>query len=197
MPWRQILIAPALASVASCATIEASTATMARAGPGCETQARSLASAPGEAWLREQGWRFGSMQSASSAYSRLVQEASPWPDWIKPQPAILPAGTRFQMAIGGAQTPHSPGSFGTFDNVDEVEDVRSRLAVKKEWKAQVDRVVTYEVTRPLPVKVGPVGPQVDGRSCRLLIGRWSQLQMTVPADARMSYLKVVRVRPIR
>lgn len=165
--------------------------------PGCETAARSLSSEPGRAWMQEQGWRFRSEEEAASAYANLADTASPWPDWLPPQETVLAPGMRFQMAIGGDQTPENPGSFGTFDNIDEVEDVRSGLAVRIEWKPAVDRVVTYEVTRAVPVRVGPVGPQVDGRSCRLLLGRWSQLQMLVPADQRMEYLKVVGIRPIR
>ena len=165
--------------------------------PGCETAARSLSSEPGRAWMQEQGWRFRSEEEAASAYANLADTASPWPDWLPPQETVLAPGMRFQMAIGGDQTPENPGSFGTFDNIDEVEDVRSGLAVRIEWKPAVDRVVTYEVIRAVPVRVGPVGPQVDGRSCRLLLGRWSQLQMLVPADQRMEYLKVVGIRPIR
>jgi len=163
----------------------------------CETDARSVESEPGRAWLREQGWRFRTDAEAASAYANLAEIASPWPDWLPPHDAILPPGTRFQMAIGGEQTPDHPGSFGTFDNIDEVEDVRSGLAVRTEWKTEVDRVVTYEVTQALPVKIGPVGPQIDGRSCRLLLGRWSQIQMLVPAEHRMSYLEVINIRPIR
>ena len=165
--------------------------------PGCETAARSLSSEPGRAWMQEQGWRFRSEEEAASAYANLADTASPWPDWLPPQETVLAPGMRSQMAIGGDQTAENPGSFGTFDNIDEVEDVRSGLAVRIEWKPAVDRVVTYEVTRAVPVRVGPVGPQVDGRSCRLLLGRWSQLQMLVPADQRMEYLKVVGIRPIR
>lgn len=165
--------------------------------PGCETAARSLSSEPGRAWMQEQGWRFRSEEEAALAYANLADTASPWPDWLPPQETVLAPGMRFQMAIGGDQTPENPGSFGTFDNIDEVEDVRSGLAVRIEWKPAVDRVVTYEVIRAVPVRVGPVGPQVDGRSCRLLLGRWSQLQMLVPADQRMEYLKVVGIRPIR
>lgn len=165
--------------------------------PGCETAARSLSSEPGRAWMQEQGWRFRSEEEAALAYANLADTASPWPDWLPPRETVLAPGMRFQMAIGGDQTAENPGSFGTFDNIDEVEDVRSGLAVRIEWKPAVDRVVTYEVTRAVPVRVGPVGPQVDGRSCRLLLGRWSQLQMLVPADQRMDYLKVVGIRPIR
>ena len=185
-----------LVTLSACSSLGAPTADPI-GSPGCETAARSLSSEPGRAWMQEQGWRFRSEEEAASAYANLADTASPWPDWLPPQETVLAPGMRFQMAIGGDQTPENPGSFGTFDNIDEVEDVRSGLAVRIEWKPAVDRVVTYEVIRAVPVRVGPVGPQVDGRSCRLLLGRWSQLQMLVPADQRMEYLKVVGIRPIR
>ena len=185
-----------LVTLSACSSLGAPTADPI-GSPGCETAARSLSSEPGRAWMQEQGWRFRSEEEAASAYANLADTASPWPDWLPPQETVLAPGMRFQMAIGGDQTPENPGSFGTFDNIDEVEDVRSGLAVRIEWKPAVDRVVTYEVIRAVPVRVGPVGPQVDGRSCRLLLGRWSQLQMLVPADQRMDYLKVVGIRPIR
>jgi hypothetical protein len=183
-------------TLSACSSLGATTAD--RIGtPGCETAARSLSSGPGRAWMQEQGWRYRSVEEAASAYANLADTASPWPDWLPPQETVLAPGTRFQMAIGGEQTAEQPGSFGTFDNIDEVEDVRSGLAVRIEWKPEVDRVVTYEVTQAIPVRVGPVGPQIDGGSCRLLWGRWSQLQMLVPTDQRMAYLKVVGIRPIR
>lgn len=183
-------------ALSACSSLDAPTAGLIGT-PGCETAARSISSGPGRAWMQEQGWRFRSEEEAASAYASLAETASPWPDWLPPQETVLVPGTRFQMAIGGEQSAERPGSFGTFDNIDEVEDVRSGLAVRVEWKPEVDRVVTYEVTQAVPVRVGPVGPQVDGRSCRLLLGRWSQLQMLVPADRRMEYLKVVGIRPIR
>lgn len=185
----------ALLATSACSSL--GTAELALQGSqGCVTEARSVTSAPGRAWLQEQGWRFQSPDEAASAYTNLVQGASPWPDWLPPQDTVLPPGTRFQMAIGGAQTPDRPGSFGTFDNIDDVEDVRSGLAVRTDWKPEVDRVVTYEVIEALPVRVGPVGPQVDGQSCRLLMGRWSQLQLLMPAERRMMYLKVISIRTI-
>ncbi|MEA3064675.1 MAG: hypothetical protein QOJ27_1121, partial [Sphingomonadales bacterium] len=106
-------------------------------------------------------------------------------------------GTRFQMAIGGAQTPDSPGSFGTFDRIGSVREVRDDLAVRSDWKPQVDRVVTYEVVRALPVRIGPIGPQVDPKLCVLLPGRWSQFQALVEKGTLRAYLKVVEVRAIR
>ena len=83
------------------------------------------------------------------------------------------------------------------DNISDVADVRSSLAVKSEWKPDLDRVVTYEATLPLRVRIGPVGPQVDAQACQFLPGRWSQVEMLVPAPERMNYLKVIEVRSIR
>ena len=64
-------------------------------------------------------------------------------------------------------------------------------------KPAVDRAVTYEVIKPLPVLIGPIGPQVDPGTCRLLSGRWSQFAMQVEPNTRMQYLRVLAVRPIR
>ena len=72
-----------------------------------------------------------------------------------------------------------------------------KLAVRSDWKPVVDRAVTYEVVRPLPVLIGPIGAQVDPGTCRLLAGRWSQFAMQVEPATRMHYLRVIAVRPIR
>ena len=167
-----------------------------RAAGLCEAGA-TLQSRPGRAWWGENRWRFATDEAAAAAYGRLAEEASPWPDWYRPYETTLAPGTRFQMAIGGAQTPDQPGSFGTFDRIGSVEDVREDLAVRSDWKPQVDRVVTYEVVRELPVKIGPIGPQVDPKLCALLPGRWSQFQALVEKGTLRSYLKVLDVRPIR
>jgi len=166
------------------------------AGGGCVGGA-TLQSPPGKAWWAENRWRYPSDEAAASAYRRLADEASPWPDWYRPYETTLPPGTRFQMAIGGAQTPDQPGSFGTFDRIESIEDVREDLAVRSDWKPEVDRVVTYEVVRELPVLVGPIGPQVDPGLCALLPGRWSQFQARVEKGTLRSYLEVLDVRPIR
>ena len=156
-----------------------------------------LHSPPGKRWWQDNSWRYASKDEAALAYQRLAQEASPWPDWYRPYETVLPPGTRFQMAIGGAQTPDQPGSFGTFDRIASVADVREDLAVRSDWKPKVDRVVTYEVVRELPVRVGPIGPQVDPGLCALLPGRWSQFQALVEKGTLRGYLKVLEVRPIR
>jgi hypothetical protein len=160
--------------------------------------ASSLQSRPGRAWWDEHRWRFATDEAAAAAYRQLagVADPSPWPDWYRPYETALPPGTRFQMAIGGAQTPDQPGSFGTFDRIGSVEEVREDLAVRSDWKPQVDRVVTYEVVRALPVRIGPIGPQVDPKLCVLLPGRWSQFQALVEKGTLRSYLEVLEVRAI-
>ena len=192
-------LALAAMSLAACQQHVANTTNVApaAAAASCTASAHELASAPGAAWLKEHGWRFRTAEEASAAYAALVRDASPWPDWYTPQEVVLPVGTRFQMALASNQPSDQPGGFGTFDLVDEVADVRQGLAVREEWKPDVARVVTYEVVKPLPAKVGPVGPQVDPGSCRLLPGRWSQLEMTVPREQRIEHLTIVDERPIQ
>lgn len=156
-------------------------------------------SPPGRAWWAANRWRYQTDEAAAAAYRQLadVTDPSPWPEWYRPYETVLAPGTRFQMAIGGAQTPDQPGSFGTFDRIGSVEEVREDLAVRSDWKPQVDRVVTYEVARELPVRIGPIGPQVDPKLCVLLPGRWSQFQALVEKGTLRDYLKVIEVRGIR
>ena len=182
------------AALAGCATPQA--ARQEAAGASCAAGA-TLQSRAGREWWAENRWRYPGDAEAEAAYRRLAEQASPWPDWYRPYDAVLPPGTRFQMAIGGAQTPDQPGSFGTFDWIASVEDVREDLAVRSDWKPKVDRVVTYEVVEALPVLIGPVGPQIDSGLCALLPGRWSQFQAKVEKGTLRRYLKVIEVRAIR
>jgi hypothetical protein len=183
-----------LAALSGCATTD-------RAAPtasvqSCQT-ASPLQSRAGKAWWEQNRWRFQDDDQAERAYATLARDASPWPDWYTPYERELAAGTRFQMAIGRDQSPSSPGNFGTFDRIRSVRDVRTRLAVRSDWKPVVDRVVTYEVVTPFRVKIGPIGPQVDGQVCRLLPGRWSQFQALVPRGTLIDHLSVIDVRPLR
>jgi hypothetical protein len=182
------------AALAGCATPQAPR--RGAAGASCAAGA-TLQSRAGRAWWDENRWRYATDGEAEAAYRRLAEQASPWPDWYRPYETGLPPGTRFQMAIGGAQTPDQPGSFGTFDRIASVADVREDLAVRSDWKPAVDRVVTYEVVRELPVRIGPVGPQVDSGLCALLPGRWSQFQALVEKGTLRGYLKVLKIRSIR
>ena len=185
-----LLLAPA------CAAPQGARPMASAATADCPADIGSITSHAGQLWLQENRWRFASDEDAATAYRKLAEGASPWPDWYAPYDTTLAPGTRFQMAIGGTQTPDSPGNFGTFDQIRGVADVRDNLAVRVGWKPQVDRVVTYEVVRAFPVKVGPVGPQVDPAHCALLEGRWSQFQANVERGTLISYLKVIDVRPI-
>jgi hypothetical protein len=182
-------------AAAGCAAPQA--ARVETAGAASCAGGATLQSPPGKAWWDENRWRYASDEAAAEAYRALAEQASPWPDWYRPYETVLPPGTRFQMAIGGGQTPDLPGSFGTFDRIGSVADVREDLAVRADWKPEVDRVVTYEVVRELPVKIGPIGPQVDPKLCVLLPGRWSQFQALVDKGTLRGYLKVLEVRAIR
>ena len=193
MRARFILIA-ALA-LSGCATVPQASSTA--EVDNCRPSAASLESRAGREWLHANGWRHTDRASAETAYGARVRDKSPWPDWYRPADAVLPPGTRVQMALAPGQSPESPGGYITSDRIDSVREVRHALAVRRDWKARVDRVETFEVTRDLPVKLGPIGPQVDPVACRLLPGRWSQAEMQIPREQRMTYLKVIEVRTIR
>jgi len=195
MPGRIIVAAALLAMAGGCATGGASRPTGASAATSCDT--RSPESRPGRIWWKEQRWRYASDAEANQAYQAIASGSDPWPNWFTPAESELAVGTRFQMALGKGQPETSPGGFGTFDNIESVRDVRIHLAVEYAWKPEIDRVVTYEVTKPLAVKIGPIGPQADPHGCAWLPGRWSQLQMMVPPAERITYLKILAVRPIR
>ncbi len=174
--------------------------------PTCD--ATSPDSPPAKTWWAKERWRYATDADATTAYLALVnngQGGSPWPSWFLPPAklgtatpplSVLPVGTRFQMALSVGQLPDSPGGWGTFDYIADVKDVREFLAVTHAFKANIDRVVTYEVTRMMPVLIGPVGPQVDTQSCQYFPGRWSQFNMLPAWNERMDYLKVVEVRAI-
>lgn len=192
--FRIALLLAAAAQLGACAPMQAA-APAAAAAPACDAQ--SVASPPGKAWWAQQRWRYASDADAEAAYKALAAGRSPWPDWFTGTQSVLAPGTRFQMAMAPGQPDTEPGGFGTFDRIETAADVREYLAVLVEWKPAIDRVVTFEVVRPLTVETGPVGPQVDPRLCALLPGRWSQFQMMVPGKERMSYLRIVEVRPLQ
>lgn len=152
---------------------------------------------PHAAWWSDNRWRYRSDAAADAAYQALVSSQSPWPEWHQTEVKPLPAGLRFQMALSPGQPVDRPGAFGTFDPIPDVAFVRRMLAVKVSWKPAIDRVVTYEVTDPLPADTGTVGPQIDADGPAYLPGGGSQLEMKVPAAERIRHLKVVEVREIR
>ncbi|VAK69197.1 RhsB [Enterobacter hormaechei] len=140
---------------------------------------------------RQHKGRFKSSTEAASAYNKLVNEQSPWPLNEPPLDATLVPGTRVKMAVSPGQPATRPGGFATFDDIPNASYVRNELAVKMEWKPDIDRVITYEVKKPLPVKIGAVGPQVDKGANVYLPGGGSQVEMAVPPAERMNYLEVI------
>lgn len=87
--------------------------------------------------------------------------------------------------------------FGTVDVIPNKSYVRNELAVKEEWKEDIDRVVTFKVTKPLPVLLGPVGPQVDKKTNTYLPGGGTQIAMQVNPKKRGDYLEVASVTPLK
>jgi hypothetical protein len=164
-----------------------------------------------EEWLVENQRCFGNVadpdkqkadaakKAAMAAFEAIVAGRWPWPDWFVPAESHLDPGTRFQMAMGPTQPTKvtkygqpdtDPGGWGTFNNIKNVEDVREYLAVLPEFKPEIDRVNIYVVVIPMPVKVGPVGPQVNPDGCTLYAGGWSQFEISAGRGQRMQYLQL-------
>jgi hypothetical protein len=100
------------------------------------------------------------------------------------------------MAMSPGQPLTSPGGFATLDAIPNKLYVRNELAVKYGWKNDIAGVVEYRVRKPLPVREGPVGPQVDLMTNRYLPGKGSQENFNIPRDqSRMDYLEVVEFTP--
>ena len=168
------------------------------------TQGASQAAAPAaiqqdlkQSWWADNRWRYASDGESDAAYQALLTQQSPWPVWHQPNIVTLPAGLRFEMALAPGQGTDRPGGFATFDRIPDVRFVRFSLAVKTEWKPQIDRVVTYEIVTPLPADTGVVGPQIDVPANLYLPGGGSQFEMKVPAAERAAHLRVIAVRPIK
>lgn len=157
----------------------------------CIPSARSLESRAGREWLREHGWRYKDRAAAEQAYLTVLDRSSPWPDWFTPQETILPIGTRMQIALAPDQPADKPGGYATFDRIVTVRHARDHLAIRTAWKPALGRVAVYEVVAPMPARIGPIASQIDPATCRLLIGRWSQIEFRVPYKQRMDYLIVV------
>lgn len=152
--------------------------------------ASSMDSAPAKDWMENYGWRYRNEAVAKAAYEDLLINTPPWPSWMLPSVARLEPGTRFQMAFSAGQDNQHPGGFGTFDRIDSVEEVREDLAVMLAWKEDVQRVVTFEITKETLVLVGPIGPQIDQVACKVLPGRYSQFQLLMAPAERSQYMSV-------
>ena len=124
----------------------------------------------------------------------MKKSQSPWPINFDPPDATLIPGTQIKMAMSPGQSSTRPGAFATFDEIPDVNYARNELAIKEAWKPSIDRVATYEVIKPLPVKIGPVGPQIENG--KYYAGGGSQVEMAVKPTDRMSHLKLIDETPI-
>ena len=150
-----------------------------------------------QAWKKDVGSHYKTVEESVEAFRVLVRDQSPWPAGYIPNQATLSPGTRVFMAMSPGQPNTSPGSFGTRSKISDQMDVRNKLAVKSAWKNEISHMVEYEVIKPLPVKEGPVGPQIDHRSGKYLPGKSDQVNFDIPKGvSRMDYLKIVKVTPL-
>ncbi len=139
--------------------------------------------------------------SSIDDYLKLVKEQSPWPSGYVPKKRTLESGERFEMALAQGQDPIYPGRFGTnSDTIQDVNYVREKLAVKNEWKPNIDKVVEYKVKDGTNISVleGPVGPQIDLGTNNYLSGGANQFNILLDRNIDlMQYLEVISVRPIK
>jgi RHS repeat-associated protein len=140
---------------------------------------------------------YSSRAEAADAYRELRDGKSPWPAGVTPTDEVLAPGTRFEMAFSPDQLSERPGGFGTFDTITDMDYARNDLAITNKFKGEIDRVVTFEVVQPLPVKRGPVGPQIDEKTGQFWSGGGTQIELLVDKFERMNYLRIVSERPIR
>ncbi|MGM5629402.1 RHS repeat-associated core domain-containing protein [Apibacter raozihei] len=140
---------------------------------------------------------FDSTKKASEAYNDLKANKSPWPYGYAPKDDVLKPGEKIRMAMSEGQPIDRPGGWATKDEIPDVKTVREKLAVTKEFKEKVSYVQEYEVIKEIPVKTGPVGPQIDGVTGEYLKGGGNQIQMNVPPPERMDYLKPTKTTDIK
>jgi len=134
-------------------------------------------------------------------YFTLLTEQSPWPSGFTPVDTVLNPGETFEMAVSVGQKPETPGRFGTdVNSITDVDFVRNDLAVITDWKSDIDRVVQYSVREDvtLPVRQGPIGPQIDLSANRFLPGGANQVEIMLPRGTNlMDFLEVVDIRSIQ
>lgn len=133
-------------------------------------------------------------------YNKILYEQDPWPLNVKPSFKILKGGDTFEMAMAprSKQLDTWPGNFATDTNtISDRQYVRDRLAVKYNWKPDIDRVVQYRVKEgsEIPANVGPIGPQIDLEINRYLPGGPNQIEMLMGRE-KMNYLEIIGIRNI-
>lgn len=149
------------------------------------------------AWRRHQIIMYASLERAVEAYKQLVTDQSPWPISFVPKQTYVQTGTKIYMVLSEDQPASSPGAFWSMNTIPSQSHIRERLAVKSSWKKDLSRVVEYQVVKPLPAVIGPVGPQIDHRENRFLPGGGTQGCFDIPeGHTRIEYLKILRVSRI-
>ena len=134
-------------------------------------------------------------------YFKIVQDQSPWPLGYIPEEVLLNPGDKFEMALAVGQDPEFPGRWGTdINTITDVDYVRNDLAVKPNWKPDIDIVAQYQVKEgiTIPSLVGPVGPQIDLLSNSYYPGGANQVNLLIDyVENMMDYLDIIGVRPIK
>ena len=135
-----------------------------------------------------------------SSTERLVKEAlasnqSPWPLGYYPVSRPMSIGEEFNMVIDANQAVglSGPGGFGTFSSIPDQGFARSVLAITEQFKRDVSFSQRYEVAKKFNALEGPIGPQIDQVSGRLLRGSQSiwQLDLQLPWNQRTQYLRPI------
>lgn len=160
----------------------------------CFPPINSLNSKAGKEWILQHRWRYKSDAEALEAYTILIKHSPIWPDWFVPTKTTLKPGIRFQMVLSEEQPADRPGDFGTFDNIETLQSARENLAIRSDWKKSLSKIVIYEVIKPLPVKIGPIAAQIDPNTCKLLNGKWSQIEFLIIPSERIFFMKPIEVR---
>lgn len=140
--------------------------------------------------------QYATRGEAADAYRTLRDGKDPWPVGASPTHDVMRPGERFQMAMSPGQPLDAPGRFGTTDSIPDVNYARESLAVTENFKPTIGKVTEFEVVNPLPVRRGPVGPQVDAVTGQFRPGGGTQIELMVDAKKRMGYLRVVGFRLI-
>jgi len=133
--------------------------------------------------------QFAGRAEAAEAYRELYASQSPWPSGYTPKETLLKSGQTFEMVIEPGQT--VPGRWGTLEHITSVDYARNTMAVTEEFKPGILKVQTYEVIKPLPVRQGPVGPQIDRITGHYRPGGKTQIEILVEKSESLNYLKPI------
>lgn len=92
-----------------------------------------------------------------------------------------------------AQGLRGPGGFGTFSDIPNQSFARDTLAITEQFKSDISFLQRYEVIQKFEALEGPIGPQIDQVTGRLLEGgktTW-QLDLQLPWNQRTQYLNPI------